>query len=71
MMECEFRWWRDPKSINGNSEGEKWFNKNFRWNVGKGNKNALKEVYPRIYANSIHKSLKIEECGEWQGQIWI
>jgi len=29
--------------------------------------NSCLGFYPKIYANSIHKSLKIEESGEWQG----
>jgi len=78
---CESRWWRDLRSISGNSEGGQWFNKNLIWSVGSGSKiyfwedvwvgvTTLKVTYPRIYANSIQKNLKIQDFGEWQGQNW-
>jgi len=35
---CESRWWRDLRSISGNSEGGQWFNKNLIWSVGSGSK---------------------------------
>jgi len=57
----------DLKSIRRNSEGEKWFNNNLSWNVRKGSQiyfwdNVwVGEIMLIIYANSIHKSLKIKD----------
>jgi len=31
----------------------------------------LREAYPRIYANTIYKDLKIEDLEVWQGQMWV
>jgi len=79
--ENESRWWRDLRNICGKSEEGRWFNESFRWKVGRGNKIIfwvdcwvgkmfLKDTFSRIYANSTHKELNLEEMGVWHGDEW-
>jgi len=74
-------WWRDIKNLCGKGQKTNWFNKNLRWNKGKGNKikfwddiwldeMSLKERFPRLYTNAILKEGTLGEYGFWNGDQW-
>lgn len=57
-----------------------WFDRNGDWSIGKGNKfsfwsdkfgsDTLKNMYARVYLNSVKKEGNVEQFGTWSHNKW-
>ena len=74
-------WWRDRVKVCREGGGDRWFQEEVRWKLGRGDKvrfwedvwvgeSNLKILFERLYSLSLNQEQKVEDVGMWEGLVW-